>query len=122
MPAHRITRSRDMRPNLGVTPVTSIGDPLAHPRHDPARFDAAGDVRVCSRAPARERWSLALYDFVNTRFSVKMVMLYFAVWMVSDLGASNTVYELCYAIASALVVVSIHVLGAISDARRRRKS
>jgi UMF1 family MFS transporter len=95
---------------------------LAHPRHDPARFDAAGDVRVRLRAPARERWSWALYDFANTIFSMNIATLYFAVWIVSDLGASNTVYALGNAIASALVVVSIPVLGAISDARRRRKS
>jgi UMF1 family MFS transporter len=94
---------------------------LAHPRHDPARFDPAGEVRVRVRAPTRERWSWALYDFANTIFSMNIATLYFAVWIVSDLGASNTVYALGNAIASALVVVSIPVLGAISDARRRRK-
>jgi MFS transporter, UMF1 family len=85
------------------------------------RYDAAGEARVTSRAPARERFSWALYDFANTIFSMNVASLYFAVWIVSDLGASSLTYAVGNAIASALVLVSIPVLGAISDARRRRK-
>jgi UMF1 family MFS transporter len=94
---------------------------MAHPAHEAARYDAAGEARVPVRAPGRERWSWVLYDFANTIFSMNIATLYFAVWLVGDLRSSNTLYAVTNAIASALVVVSIPVLGAISDARRRRK-
>jgi UMF1 family MFS transporter len=94
---------------------------MTHVAHDPVRYDRAGEARVPARAPARERWSWALYDFANTIFSMNIATLYFAVWMVSDLGSSNTLYAGANAIASLLVVFSIPLLGAISDARRKRK-
>lgn len=72
-------------------------------------------------APARERWSWALYDFANTIFSMNVATLYFAVWLVSDLHASNTTVAVANGMASALVMLSIPVLGAVSDATRRRK-
>src|SRR6266481_2526064 len=72
-------------------------------------------------APFRERWSWALYDFANTIFSMNIATLYFTAWMVEDLGSSNTLYAATNGVASALVVLCIPVLGAISDARRRRK-
>jgi len=72
-------------------------------------------------APFRERLSWALYDFANTVFSMNIATLYFAAWLVADLGHSNTLYAIVNGIASALVVVSIPVFGAISDATQRRK-
>lgn len=72
-------------------------------------------------APFRERLGWALYDFANTVFSMNVATLYFAAWLVADLGHSNTLYALVNGIASALVVVSIPVFGAISDATQRRK-
>lgn len=80
-----------------------------------------GEIRPQPRAPARERWSWALYDFANTIFSMNVATLYFAVWLVNDLGVSNTLDAVANAAASLLVVLSIPVLGALSDARRRRK-
>jgi UMF1 family MFS transporter len=117
----RTTRSRHMTRNLGFAVITSIGDRVVQPTHEPSVYDAAGESRVATRAPARERWSWAFYDFANTIFSMNVASLYFVVWLVDDLGASNTLYAVTNAIASALVVISIPVLGAISDARRRRK-
>src|SRR5690348_13095529 len=73
------------------------------------------------RAPWRERASWALYDFANTIFSMNVATLYFSVWLISDLGASNTAYAIGNGIASMLVVLSVPVLGALSDARGRRK-
>src|SRR3954447_4964043 len=73
------------------------------------------------RAPARERASWALYDFANTIFSMNVATLYFSVWLIADLQASNTVYAVGNGISSILVVLSVPVLGAVSDARRRRK-
>src|SRR6267142_2966448 len=72
-------------------------------------------------APIRERLSWALYDFANTVFSMNIATLYFAAWLVADLGHSNTLYATVNGIASALVVVSIPVFGAVSDATQRRK-
>ncbi len=73
------------------------------------------------RAPVRERASWALYDFANTIFSMNVATLYFSVWLIEDLQASNTVYAVGNIISSILVALSIPVLGAVSDARRRRK-
>lgn len=81
---------------------------------------AAGDFNP-PMAKFRERFSWALYDFANTVFSMNIATLYFAAWLVADLGHSNTLYATVNGIASAMVVVSIPLFGAISDATQRRK-
>ena len=53
---------------------------------------------------------------------MNVATLYFTVWLVSDLGVSNTLDAVANAIASALVVLAIPFLGALSDVRRRRKA
>jgi UMF1 family MFS transporter len=73
------------------------------------------------RAPWRERASWAIYDFANTIFSMNVATLYFSVWFIKDLGASSTLYAIGSDISSILVVLSVPLLGALSDARRRRK-
>ena len=95
---------------------------MAHPHHANPVVLPDGEIRAVVRAPAVERWSWAFYDFSNTIFSMNVATLYFAVWLVSDLGVSNTVDAVASAIASVLVVVSIPFLGALSDVRRRRKA
>jgi UMF1 family MFS transporter len=94
---------------------------MAHPQHASPTILADGEIRPVVRAPRVERLSWALYDFANTIFSMNIASLYFAVWLVSDLGVSNTIDAVANGVASLLVVVSIPVLGALSDARRRRK-
>lgn len=94
---------------------------MAHPQHAVPVLEAGGEIRPVVRAPAVERWSWALYDFSNTIFSMNVATLYFSVWVVSDLGSTDLVYAMANAVASMLMVVAIPVLGAISDARRRRK-
>jgi UMF1 family MFS transporter len=89
--------------------------------HTPPVLSSDGEIRPIARAPARERWSWAFYDFSNTIFSMNVATLYFAVWLVSDMGASQIQYATANGIASLMVVAAIPVLGAISDARRRRK-
>src|SRR3954463_3805529 len=89
--------------------------------HDPLPSAAHRMHPTASRAPVVERASWALYDFANTIFSMNVATLYFSVWLVADLGASNTVYAIGNGISSLLVVLSVPILGAISDARRRRK-
>jgi UMF1 family MFS transporter len=82
---------------------------------------AIEQTTVTRRAPARERWSWALYDFSNTIFSMNIATLFFAVWLVRDVGASNTMAAVASSISSLLVVFSIPLFGAISDATQRRK-
>ncbi len=95
---------------------------MAHLEHAAPVVLADGEIRPVERAPLRERVSWALYDFSNTIFSMNVATLYFTVWLVSDMGVSNTMEAAASAIASALVVLAIPFLGALSDARRRRKS
>jgi UMF1 family MFS transporter len=52
---------------------------------------------------------------------MNVATLYFSVWLIKDLGASSTLYALGNGISSLLVVLSVPLLGAISDATRRRK-
>src|ERR1700738_5027732 len=72
-------------------------------------------------APVRERLSWALCDCAHPVCSMNIATLYFSAWLVKDLGRSNTLYATANGIASALVVVSIPLFGAISDATQRRK-
>ena len=92
-----------------------------HHGHASPVLTADGEIRPVTRAPARERWSWALYDFSNTIFSMNVATLYFAVWLVSDIGASEVQFATANGIASVMVVAAIPILGAISDVRRRRK-
>jgi UMF1 family MFS transporter len=80
-----------------------------------------GAPLVNTAAPARERWSWALYEFANTIFSMNIATLYFAVWLVADLHGSNTDVAIGNGITSVLVMISIPVLGAVSDVTGRRK-
>ena len=89
--------------------------------HGSTNVDEAGAPLVMVSAPARERWSWALYEFANTIFSMNIATLYFAVWLVSDLHGSNTDVAIGNGITSVLVMFSIPVLGAVSDVTRRRK-
>src|SRR3954452_15872177 len=90
--------------------------------HDSHPYGAAQQELVPRvRAPWKERASWALYDFANTIWSMNVATLYFSVWLISDLGASNTAYAVANGVSSALVAVSTPLLGAISDARGRRK-
>lgn len=94
---------------------------MTHLPHSAPVVTDAGDIVVTSRAPARERWSWAFYDFANTIFSMNIATLFFAVWLVNDVGASNTMSAVATSVSSVLVVLSIPLFGAISDATQRRK-
>jgi UMF1 family MFS transporter len=80
-----------------------------------------GEILVSAAAPPVEIWSWALYDFANTIFSMNIVTLYFAVWIVTERGASNTAYSLATSLSSLLVLVGAPAIGVYSDASRRRK-
>jgi UMF1 family MFS transporter len=88
----------------------------------PAVVSGLGEIIVTERAPFRERMSWALYDFSNTIFSMNIATLFFALWLVQDVHASNTMAAAASSVSSLLVVISIPLFGAISDATRRRKA
>src|ERR671937_429925 len=92
----------------------------AAPAAAPYTAPAAPAAEV-ARAPAVERYSWALYDFANTIWSMNVASLYFVTWLVVDLGASNRATMWATSISSVLMALSVPVLGAISDARQRRK-
>jgi MFS transporter, UMF1 family len=89
--------------------------------HGPNPGNGPGAPLVNAAAPAKERWSWALYEFANTIFSMNIATLYFAVWLVADLHGSNTDVAIGNGITSVLVMISIPVLGAVSDVTGRRK-
>jgi UMF1 family MFS transporter len=81
----------------------------------------AGELRVHERASLLERTSWALYDFSNTIFSMNIVTLYFPVWIVTERGASATMWSLATSASSAVVLFAAPYFGARSDVSRRRK-
>jgi UMF1 family MFS transporter len=95
---------------------------MTHPEQALPAMLPDAEIRQAVRASAVQRFSWALYDFANTIFSMNVSTLYFTVWLVSDLGVSNTLDAVASAASSALVFLAIPFLGALSDVRRRRKS
>ncbi len=93
---------------------------MTHPAHTPPVITREGEI-IAARAPARERFSWALYDFSNTIFSMNIATLFFSVWLVSDLHGTLTMVALGNGISSAMVALSIPLFGAISDATQKRK-
>ena len=82
-----------------VGEVTLWSHFMAHPQHAIPIVLTDGEVRPVVRAPLIERMSWALYDFSNTIFSMNVATLYFTVWLVSDLGASEFQYAMANGVA-----------------------
>ena len=59
----------------------------------------------------------ALYDFANTIFSMSVITMYLAQWVVVDRKVETFWYSLAYSGSMALVALTLPVLGALSDAR-----
>ena len=83
---------RTLQPTLTESPMATSHAPPTPARLAPRQgdADAAATTATTVRAPARERWSWALYDFANTIWSMNVATLYFSVGLISDLGAANT--------------------------------
>lgn len=62
----------------------------------------------------------AIYDFANTIFSMNIVTMYFAQWVVVDNRIEDIYYSVSYAASMLLVAITMPALGAISDARGKR--
>lgn len=94
--------------------MAALAEPIAVP--------VAEEVdSVIHEAPARERFSWAMYDFSNTIFSMNIGTLFLTAWLVHDMGVSNTRFAIAKSLVSVLVIVSIPIFGAVSDTTRRHK-
>ncbi|MGE5692785.1 MAG: MFS transporter [Candidatus Zixiibacteriota bacterium] len=60
-------------------------------------------------------WAWASYDFANTIFSMNVVSLYFAQWVIFDLGQSELSYSLSYSLSMLAVALTLPVLGSLAD-------
>ncbi len=65
--------------------------------------------------------SWAVYDFANTIFSMNIVTMYFAQWIIVDNKKEDIYYSTSYALSMFLVAVTMPVLGALSDGKGKRK-
>src|SRR4030066_1532697 len=70
---------------------------------------------------SREIWGWAIYDFANTIFSMNILTLYFAGWVILDHGLEDIWYSVAFSSSMFLVAVSLPALGAISDAAGTKK-
>ncbi|MBD3168701.1 MAG: MFS transporter [candidate division Zixibacteria bacterium] len=65
--------------------------------------------------------SWGLYDLANTIFSMNVVSLYFALWVVEDLGGDDLMVAAARSSAMLLIAVTMPFLGALSDFSGKRK-
>ncbi len=65
-------------------------------------------------------WAWATYDFANTIFSMNVITMYFAQWIIVDLGFEDISYSFAYAASMAAVGLTMPALGAVADARKNR--
>jgi len=61
-----------------------------------------------------------MYDLANTIFSMNIVSLYFALWIVVDLGGKDIFYGMAYTISILLIIISMPIMGIISDEYKKR--
>lgn len=68
-----------------------------------------------------EVFSWGIYDFANTIFSMNVITMYFAQWIIVDNQKEDIWYSIAYALSMLLVALTMPILGAISDSRGKRK-
>ena len=64
--------------------------------------------------------SWALYDLANTIFSLNIVSIHFGLWVVNDMGGSDSFYAYANVGSMVLVLVTAPMLGTMSDQFGRR--
>jgi len=69
----------------------------------------------------KEVWGWAIYDFANTIFSMNIVTLYFAPWLIIDKGMEDIWYSITFSSAMFLGAISMPPLGAVSDSAGNKK-
>ena len=70
----------------------------------------------------KEVWGWAIYDFANTIFSMNIVTLYFAPWIIIDKGMEDIWYSITFSSAMFLGALTMPPLGALSDSAGNKKS
>jgi UMF1 family MFS transporter len=65
-------------------------------------------------------FSWAFYDFANTIYSMNVVSLYFSLWITVDNGREDILVSAANSVSMVLVMLTMPLLGAISDQLRRR--
>jgi UMF1 family MFS transporter len=66
--------------------------------------------------------SWSMYDLANQFFALNIVSLYFPRWISIEKGHPEIFYGLAFGISMFLVAISAPFLGAISDARNKRRA
>jgi len=65
-------------------------------------------------------FSWSLYGFANTIFSMNVISLYFALWVVIDKKGEDIFYSIALSISMLLAALSAPIMGAISDKTGKR--
>ena len=98
-------------------------------RHRPPRLTTEGranDMNWRRIADAfyltlpRRAWAWATYDFANTVFSMNVITMYFAQWIIVDLGFEDISYSIAYSVSMIAVGLTMPAFGAMADARKNR--
>ncbi|MBI5574050.1 MAG: MFS transporter [Elusimicrobia bacterium] len=64
--------------------------------------------------------SWSLYDFANTIFSMNIVSMYFALWVVVDKSSKDIYYSIALSVSTFFIVILMPLFGVISDKYKRR--
>lgn len=62
-----------------------------------------------------DRFSWGMYDFANTIYSMNILSLYFAGWLVLDLGYRDIHYSIAHSASMLMVAILMPALGYFSD-------
>lgn len=65
-------------------------------------------------------WAWATYDLANTIFSMNVITMYFAQWIIVDLGFEDISYSIAYSASMVAAGLTMPALGALADARKNR--
>ena len=69
---------------------------------------------------SRRVLSWALYDLANTIFSMNIVSMYLALWVVNVMGGTDALWGYANSVSMLLVLLTAPLLGALSDQAGRR--
>lgn len=70
--------------------------------------------------PRRAVAGWILYDLANTIFSFNIVSLYFSLWVVNEMGGTDTTYGLANSLSMLVIFLVSPILGALTDQAPRR--
>jgi len=63
-----------------------------------------------------------IYDFANTIFSMNILTMYFAQWIIVDLGYPDIYYSIAYSVSMVAVALTLPLLGHLSDERGNKRA